>query len=233
MSLGLALGAIGAIGGLLNGKKQADAASAAARSANRLTARQVALFNKMLGMVEQADRSGQFDPEARIAQLERDTARYEAQDLGNLAGAMRVAGYKALDSETGKRLDAVKMQYRADREARDNAIRQSAFAEKLAAYGAINPGQLNGAIAQANRSQELALAQAQASNPAGFLSALMPYLQNSGSGSAAPVSGGSTVSLGSGGYMNYQPGTGLPQYTPGNYQLPVAWNPRPTYGRGR
>lgn len=231
MSWGLVLGGLSLINNIIQGNKAQKSANNAAKRAGKLTDRQVALFDQMLGMVNAADASGQFDPTRRLDQLRTDTAEYEGRDLGNLAGAMKVAGYRPGDTEIGGRLDAVKLKYRQDYNRMANDIRDSTFASKIAAYSAINPSQLNSAISQANRSQEMAMAQANANNPANFLGALMPFL-NGGGGGGGGGTATPNMSLGTGGYMNFQPGVG---YEPGGgangWQLPVAWNPRPTYGR--
>lgn len=227
MSFGLVLGALGTIGGLIQNEKARKDAKAAQKKAGKLTDRQVALFDMLMGMVKDADARGQFDPARRLDQLRADTAEYESRDLGNLAGAMRVAGYRPGDSEIGGRLDAVKLKYRSEFNRLANDIHDQAWSNKLASYRAIDPTALNSAIQQANYSA--ANAQSQVQNPAAFLSALMPYLNQGGSG-AAPASGGSAGrwSLPVA-YGQSQNGATLPA-DDRPWALPN-WNPRPRYGR--
>lgn len=113
-----------------------------------LTQRQIALFDSLQARYQQMKGSGAFDPTKRLEQLDADTARYEGRDAGNLAGSLRVAGYRAGDSEIGNRLDAVKTKYRAEREGLANDIRRQSTNDELAAMQGQQSlgGELNPAI---------------------------------------------------------------------------------------
>ena len=110
-------------------KNQADRSLA---MQDRLAMRQIALFDRIQARHQELASSGAFSPERRLDQLDRDTAKYEGRDSGNLAGALRVAGYEPGDSEIGTRLDAVKAKYRGTREGLANQIRREATADEMA-----------------------------------------------------------------------------------------------------
>lgn len=181
------VGALLGLGGFLSGNaenaRERKKAEKAQKQQDEMLRRQQELQDMFLGFARGADKAGQFDPSMRLAQLDDDTARYEARDSGNLAGALRVAGYKAGDSEIGTRLDSVKVKYRGQREQMADQIRQQAFGQKMAAYGAANPGDLNPSIqVYGQRAQD---ARGRIGNPAGLLGAIMPFLQG-GAGRKAP-----------------------------------------------
>lgn len=160
VSTGLA--GISAISGLGSNKK-------ADRRARSLEDRQTGLFDMIQKIVKEADAKGAFDPSAAIADLEKRTADYEGKDLGNLAGALRVAGYREGDSEIGRRLDSVKMNYRNMLDTKRLELKRQSLQDKLAAYSGINSNMLNPAIQRAEGMQQ---------NPGGFYQSLMPFLGN-------------------------------------------------------
>lgn len=168
------LGAATLISGKGANKKAQRASDKAGAYAKELEKRAVKLYDLLLANAEKADLSGAFDPEKRIAALEKDTARYESRDSGNLGGALASAGYKVGDSEIGVRLDAVKSKYRNFLDTMRDQIRQQAFFDKQAAYSSANPGMLNAAIGGARGEQQNALARLQ--NPSGFLGSFLPTL---------------------------------------------------------
>lgn len=184
LGLGAILSGIGLVKGFLDGNSAKKKANAANKRANALTNRQVALFDMLQGIVEAADKGGAFDPERQIAQLEKDTARYEALDMGNTAGALRVSGYRQGDSEIGNRLDAVKLKYRNDLDTMREGIRRQSFFDRLNAYNSINPGLLSAGINQANQNAANAQAQANANSPLNLVSSIMPFLGREGGGSS-------------------------------------------------
>lgn len=173
--LTIGIGAAGVLGNLFGNSSAQRAANRAAADARRLTDRQVKLFDQMLGFADQARERGDFDAEQRIAGLERDMARYEGRDLGNLAGALRTAGYRPGDSELGTRLDAVKQKYRGDLDRMRLDERRKALFDMMGAYGATNPQGLNTAIGFNQGQQQLALSQMQ--DPSKLFASIMPYLR--------------------------------------------------------
>lgn len=180
--LTLGIGAAGVIGNIIGNSGAQRAANRAAADARRLTDRQVKLFDQILGFADQARERGDFDPEQRIAGLERDMARYEGRDMGNTAGALRTAGYRPGDSELGTRLDAVKLKYRADLDRMRLDERRKALFDMLGAYNASNPQGLNTAIGYQQGQQQMALGQMQ--NPGQLFASIMPFLK--GQPQAAP-----------------------------------------------
>ncbi len=174
MGLGAIFGGLGLISSLMQNESARKSASKANSKAGKLDDRLVKLFDVLFSNAETADKAGQFDPEKRIASLERDTSRYEGQDMGNLAGALRVSGYKPGDSEIGTRLDAVKGKYRSFLDTMRDQIRQNSFTEKQNAYASANPNILGGPLQDARQSQAMSLSQIQ--NPSGFLSSFLPML---------------------------------------------------------
>lgn len=171
---------------LISGKGANDKARKDAKKAQEgskaLEQRAISLWDKLFARAEQSEKDGTFDPEKRIQALEKDTAHYESQDLGNLAGAMTVAGYRPGDSETGTRLDAVKVKYRRFLDNMRDEIRTKSFFEQNAAYQAASPQYLQPGL-QGN-AQRGAQAQSNIQNPAGFLSNLLPSLQGNGTPSS-------------------------------------------------
>lgn len=179
VSVGLAgLNLVKGIGANKAAKKQANKA---AKDAKNIEKRMTGLFDLLLNRATQADKQGTFDPEKRIKALEDRTAGYEARDASNLAGAMRVAGYRPGDSEIGTRQDAVKIKYRRFLdEARDN-IRTQSWWDQQNAYLSANPNYLNAALEGARGRQSQALGKMQ--NPGDFLSLLMAANRPSGTSS--------------------------------------------------
>lgn len=186
--------------GLMGNKGAQKAANRAAKQGRALEARATRVWDKLFANAEEAERQGQFDAERRIASLERDTANYESRDLGNLGGAMRVAGYKPGDSEIGTRFDAVKMKYRRFFDATRDTIRQNVFNEKQAAY-AVPLGYLQPGLQGAQNRQNIALGSM--SDPSGFAMALAPFLKDKAQPGGFKLPSGKTL---------YRP-TGSPFYS--------------------
>lgn len=172
--LSAGLSAVSLISGKNSNKKAQSTADKAQKSNKRLEDRAVKLFDVLFSGAEKAVQSGVFDPERKIAQLEKDTGEYESRDLGNLAGALTTAGYQPGDSEIGVRLDAVKGKYRKFLDTMREEIRSKSFFEQQQAYQSANPSYLQPAIQGNNQTAQNALASQQ--NPAGFLANLLPSL---------------------------------------------------------
>lgn len=170
---GIATG-VSLLSGISGGKSAKKKADSAARSRAKIDARSLKLFDLLFKRAQDAEAQGVFDPEKRIAQLERDTGRYEARDAGNLAGAMAVAGYKPGDSEIGVRQDAVKVKYRKFLDQMRDELRSRSFFEQNQAYAMASPNYLQGPAQGADSRIQRYDQQAQGMNPAGFLSNLMP-----------------------------------------------------------
>lgn len=168
------LSAVSLISGKNSNKKAESDASKARKSSQRLEDRVVDLWDTLFKRAQDAEKSGTFDPEKRIAALEKNTAEYESRDLGNLAGALTVAGARPGDSEVGTRLDAVKVKYRKFLDNMRDEIRTSSFWDQQNAYMSANPSYLSGAMQGSANREQTALSQVQ--NPAGFLQNLLPSL---------------------------------------------------------
>jgi hypothetical protein len=162
----LAAAGITGLVGMDANKKAAKSADKSRKDQKALTQRQVDLFDTIRSIVEGADLGGQFDPERRIQDMERDVMRTSNTEQNNLAGALKVLGYKQGDSEIGKRVDSVNTKYRQYIGEQRGRIRQEAFADRLGAYRAINPESLNPGISTAGQQQQIAMSQMQ--NPGGF-----------------------------------------------------------------
>lgn len=204
---------LGAVSSLFGMKKADDEAKRQRNAQKKLLDRQLAAFDKRYQSVMEMEKSGAFDPNKSIELLDKDTARYESIDAGNMAGAYRTAGYQPGDSAIEKGLTAVKTRYRDYRERTANDIRNQKTAQKMSAYNQLDGSGLNTGIAVAG--ENAARAEASRPNFGAILQSLMPYLNRSGGG-ASSSSGSSSISLGTGGFMNYQPGYfDMPRYTPG------------------
>ena len=174
MSFGLALGAISLISGIAQNERARRDANRAARLQRALVAKQMEWYDRAMGIYNDAKKAGKFDPDSRIRNLEKRTAEYEGMDAGNLAGALKVAGARAGDSEIATRLDTVKLKYRKYLdEMRDNLVSQT-LADEVNTYRVADPSVLNGGIQTAGQQQQLALSQIQ--NPANALAAFLPYI---------------------------------------------------------
>lgn len=117
----------------MSNRSSQNAQNRALSTQDRLLARQEALLAAAEKRVNEMRESGAFSPERRLDQLDKDTARFESRDAGNLAGALRTSGYKPGDSEVSTRLDAVKTKYRETREGLANQVRREATADEMAA----------------------------------------------------------------------------------------------------
>lgn len=168
------LGAVSLISGKEANRKAQKTADSARKSSQRLEDRVVKLWDTLFSRADQAAKDGVFDPEKRIAALEKNTAEYESRDLGNLAGALTVAGARPGDSEIGTRLDSVKVKYRKFLDNMRDEIRTSSWWDQQNAYMSANPQYLNAPMQNANQRQQNATGQVQ--NPAGFLQNLLPTL---------------------------------------------------------
>lgn len=167
---------------MASGKKANNAARKDANKANaqsqELEKRAIKLWDTLFKRAQEAEASGQFDAEKRIKELEADTGRYEARDTGNLAGAMRVFGYKGGDSEVGNRLDSVKVKYRSFLDNLRNQIRDNSWWQQQEAYQSASPAILSGPMQGASNRE--ASARSRIQNPSNFLGNLM--MQQRGAG---------------------------------------------------
>lgn len=168
------LGAVSLISGKNANKKAESQAKSAAKSGKAMEQRLVKLFDVLFKNAEDATKAGTFDPERKIAQLEKDTGEYESRDMGNLAGALTTAGYQPGDSEVGVRLDAVKGKYRKFLDTMREEIRTKSFFDQQSAFQTANPGILSAPMQGAHNREQTALGQIQ--NPSGFLGNLLPSL---------------------------------------------------------
>jgi hypothetical protein len=140
------------------------AADEARDSTKALTARQVKLFDKMYGDVTKADLAGQFDPGHRIAQATRDAGVFESLDLRNAAAAGKAAGFRAGDTPVLQQLGDIRSGYLSKYQQLTDSIRQNSFAQKQAAYAAVNPQGLNTAIQSEGNNLAMARSDLAASN---------------------------------------------------------------------
>ena len=200
------LGAISLIQGKSAQKSADRQARSAEKSAKSLEARATKLFDVLFSTAENADKAGVYDPEKRIAALEADTGRYESRDTGNLAGAMRVAGYRPGDSEIGTRLDSVKIKYRRFLDDMREKIRVGSVREKQAAYAGANVGNLQPGIQGANTRFGYATQEANSYDPSAFLQSWLPSLKGGGSGGFQLPSGRTLKKTGGSPFYNYATG---------------------------
>ncbi|MBS1721405.1 MAG: hypothetical protein JSS66_00190 [Armatimonadetes bacterium] len=194
------VGGLGLVAGLIENEKNRRAASEAMDASMSAQDRAFALQKQQFDLlnsihqtlwnkVAQAEQAGQFSPEWQVEQAKRDIGEYESRDMGNLAGALRVAYGGLPGSEQGVRLDAVKEKYRNDLGRLTTGIRQQSIFNMLNAYNQTRPD-LPATVAQGLGQQGMFQAQNglglaqyynnRVQNPAGFFSALMPYLSQLG-----------------------------------------------------
>lgn len=102
------------------------------------------IYELLLGKLGEADSSGAFDPERAIAQLDKDRAEFQGRDQSNLAGALRISGYRPGDSAIGDRMDAVGLKYQAERDRQATQIRRDLPMAKLQAYSSLRAPNLAG-----------------------------------------------------------------------------------------
>jgi hypothetical protein len=200
---------LGALSSMQAGQDAERAARRADSQGRGLEERATRIWDLLFANAQKAESEGQFDPERRIAALEKATAGYEAKDMGNLAGALRVTGYRPGDSEIGTRLDDVKLKYRKYLDQARDDIRVRTFQEKQDAYALpmqyLQPG-LQGAQNRGNVARSDAAGTA--GGLAGFAQAIMPLLNRP---KTTPTVGAKTTptnygfSLGTGNFMNFKP----------------------------
>jgi hypothetical protein len=183
-----ALAGASLISGIAGGKSAKKAQNRAASGQAEVAKRAVQLFDTIFGGAAAADKAGFFNSDAQIKQLEKDTARYEAEDLGGLAGAAKVAGYAPGDTVVTKMLENVKGKYRSTLDNARLALRRSSLFDKLGAYAMA--GQ-SGALGTAGSIYSQQYQQAANSQPraGGFFANLMPFFAkpNGGGGGGGVV----------------------------------------------
>jgi hypothetical protein len=166
------------LGGLLmqneQNRKSNNAQKDARKGQDALMQRQIDLFDMLQRVVTDADKGGQFDPERQIAQLDKDVAKNQGRDMGNLGAGMSAAGYRPGDSEIGTRMDSVGLKYRDYRNRTANDIRTNSFLRKLQAYQGIGGQQLNPALSVYGQREHDAMGSM--GNPSNFFSSIMPFL---------------------------------------------------------
>lgn len=187
-----ALPAVLGAGSLLLGAKQASdsqkAANKAAKGANALTARQSQLFDTLSGIVQDADKSGQFDPQKQLDQLGTDTAYYSQRDTQNAAGAAATLGYHPGDTAPLQQIRSIDNSYKLQYGQMANQIRNNAFSQKIAAYRSIDPTSLNAGIQNYQNQQQVALSQQP--NMANLFSSISPFLRTQPKASFSGVNSG-------------------------------------------
>lgn len=180
------MGGASLITGIMGNNAQAGAARRAGDQQAQLVKRQSEAFDLLKGVIANAEASGQWDPNKRIAMQNAILDNAQSLDLGNQATAARVLGYRPGDSAPIDGMRATSNNYKLQKQAADQSIINDVFSQKLGAYGMLNSGSgsLNSGIAAAGDQQRLALSQLQ--SPAGFLSAYLPYImQGMGKGGAS------------------------------------------------
>jgi hypothetical protein len=187
--------------GMMNNNAQQHAADSAAAQQQQLLDMQKAIFNTINNVRMAGEQQGLFDPQKRMDMIDKQDAHFENLDLGNQAGALRVAGYRPGDSEYGIRNDAIANKHQVYRDQQYAQAISQAFNDHLNAITAANGNMLNPGIQAAQQNRMLALGSMQ--NPAGFFSSIMPLLSKLGGGNGDTGSGNSG---GSGGNTNYYGG---------------------------
>lgn len=148
--------------------------------------RQVALYDTMRNIVENAKARGQFNSDWMIQQLNNDHQKSQTQTVRGLTSGLSTMGYRPGDSEIGVRLDSALAKGQADRDKLATDLRRSSFFDELNAYSAIPSQSLGNASAMMNQSADRMIGinsslanfyQSQIQNPASFIAAIMPYLQ--------------------------------------------------------
>jgi hypothetical protein len=169
------LGAASLISGKEANKKARKDAQSAQSGQKAIEQRMIKLWDVLFARAKKAEDTGEFDPEKRIAALESDTARYESRDLGNLTGAMRIAGYKPGDSEVRTRQDAVKIKYRSFLDNLRNQIRDKSWQDQQDAYLSVGGANLGAPLASMQNRATSSYGRIQ--NPSGFLGNLLGGLR--------------------------------------------------------
>lgn len=168
---------LGAGGLFLQSQANNDAKKAANKATGNqkeLIKRQTMLFDTLVGLVQDADKAGQFDPQKQLDQLQTDTSYYANQDMGNSAASARALGYRPGDTAPLKSIRSIDSKYRLQYGQMANEIRRNAFADKLSAYRGIDASSLNPGIQVAG--QQAQSAQSRVQNPANAFMSMMPYM---------------------------------------------------------
>lgn len=173
--ISMGLGLVGMIANQDSNRRAQNNVDENQEAQDRILDRQTGLFDLIQGIVQQADKDGQFDPDRMLAQLDKDVAQSKGRDMGALGAGLSAAGYKPGDSEVGTRMDDIALKYQDYRDRQATDIRQNSFLQKLNAYQGIGGQQLNPALSVYG--QRAGDAQQNVQNPMGFFQSIMPFLQ--------------------------------------------------------
>lgn len=143
-------GGLGLAGNIYASDKASSAASKASKNQDALTARQTALFDKIYGLVSDADKSGEFNPEKRISQVQGDLTKQQGIATANTGATLKGMGYKPGDGTIADQVGGVNAKYSDEFARLTNEIRNDAFNRKLSAYRSVDPTALNPAIQTAS-----------------------------------------------------------------------------------
>jgi hypothetical protein len=128
-----------------NAAQESDARKAQALQLSEI-AQQRAYEEKMMGIAETADQSGEFNPDTQLSNLQHQTDLDRGNALSSEAGAARALGYKPGDTAPLDQMNATRAGLELQQKEMANQIDQQQFARKEAAYGAANPSGLNAGI---------------------------------------------------------------------------------------
>lgn len=125
-------------------RQMGDAAQTASEGQKAIQDKLLDLQTRLMGFVQNADKSGMFDPEKAAERFDRDWQANHATDLEQTGAALRHSGLRPGDSELDYGLNKEKARLDQDRYAGMDNARVNALASKLNAYG-MTSAPLNGA----------------------------------------------------------------------------------------
>ncbi len=157
------------------------------------------IFEQLWGQVQNFDKGGGFDPNARVAKA-TDRFNKNAEHQQRVLGAgLTAAGYNPNDSEVKYNTDRLGRQQAYDLAQAQDQAEKGALSDKLNAYRATDPslvsqaGQMFGNAADSSANLNLMLGQQNAGGGLGGLfTSILPFLKGKGK------SGWGSVSLGEG-----------------------------------
>lgn len=201
------MGAVSALGNVMGNAGAAREAGRAASTQRSLTQRMIDLYDTMMGVYKQGDQQGAFNPDALIAEAERNSQNDQARAMRGAAAAMRVAGYAPGDTTLNETMGAIGAEGQIARERNRLGMRMEAPLRRLQALSMINPSTLNAPLQAAT--DQLNYARSQQQPIGSVLGSVLPYMTSMGTGNPKAV-----IKKGGYGYM------GVP-VAGGN--LPLSW----------
>lgn len=131
------------------------------------------LFDTLYGLVTEADKAGEFNPDKRIADVNADSLKSQAAAERSVASSAAILGYKPGDTLPLQNIKGVSESYDLSRRAQDRAIRDEAFGRKLNAYRSLDSPTEGITVGRDINNAGMSRSQ----DTSGLWAAIMPFIQ--------------------------------------------------------